>query len=139
MLIGPFLIAVYQFSGSTALCTYAATIFKESGSTINPNYSAIVMGVNQLIGTIFASTVVDRMGRKSLLLISSAGSTLFIIVTGVYCYLHTYGYDVSFLTVLPIISLSGTVVVSSIGMLPIPLVIVSEVLPQKVTIIFEYI
>lgn len=132
MLIGPTLMAACQFSGTFVLSNYAATIFKETGSTINPNLSSIIMGCNQFMGTIFASSLIDRLGRKKLLLISSVGSALCLTVTGTYCYLGANGYDVSILNLLPVVSLSAFIFITAIGMNPVPYVIVSEVLPPKV-------
>lgn len=43
MLISTFLMAVSQFSGLFVITNYAVTIFKETGSTLDPNVSSIVM------------------------------------------------------------------------------------------------
>lgn len=134
MVIAPILIAACQFSGFIALCVYASKIFEKTGSTVNPNFSTIIMGCNQLMGTILASSLVDRVGRRLLLLVSSAGASFFLTVTAAYCYLHASDYDVSSWSLMPVFSLSAFVIVISIGMMPIPLVIASEVLPQKVII-----
>lgn len=127
------MLAVTQFSGCFALTGYAATIFKESGSMINPHLSSIIVGVFQLIGSILASSLIDRLGRRFLLLVSCAGSALSLFLTGIYSYLHSTGYDVSSWSYLPIISLSVFVIITAIGLMPVPLVLVTEVLPQKVT------
>lgn len=132
MLIGPILIALCQFSGNVSISSYAATIFMETGSTLNPNASSIIMGSFQVIGTIIASFLIDRLGRRCLLLTSLAGTAFTLNVTGLYCYFHSCGYDVSSWSMLPVISLSAFVIISSVGVAPVPLVVVSEVLPQKV-------
>lgn len=124
--------AVSQFSGTFTLCNYAATIFRESGSTIDPNMSAIVMGTMQVCGTYCASRVVDSMGRKKLLLISTSGGAVGLAVTGVYSYLAKHNYDVSAFNFLPVVSLSFFIFISAIGIIPVPYVLVSEVIPQKV-------
>lgn len=64
MFVGMFLIFLNQFSGNFAIITYAADIFKSSGSNISPNESSIVLAVIQLIGVYVASICVDRFGRK---------------------------------------------------------------------------
>lgn len=132
MIIGPVLMASNQFSGGFTLSNYAVTIFHETGSTIDPSLSAIVMGLTQLTGTIFASSLIDRLGRKLLLLISAAGSAMTLLVTGVYCYLNTSGFDVSSLNLLPIITLSAFIFVTAIGLNPVPYVVAAESLPPKV-------
>lgn len=52
------------FNGVVPMSFYAANIFQETGSNLSPNMSAIVIGAIQLIGTCFATHLVDRSGRK---------------------------------------------------------------------------
>lgn len=138
MLIGPTLMAIAQFSGTFALSNYAATIFMESGSTFNPFVSSIITGSFQVIGPILASSLIDRLGRRFLLLMSTAGATVALIVTGTYSYLHSIGNDMSALRLVPVISLSAYVIFVAVGLKPVPYAIVSEVLPQKVRYICNY-
>lgn len=132
MLISPFLMAVSQFSGSFAISNYAVTIFKQTGSTMDPNVSSIVMAVIQVFGTYSASQLMDKVGRKVLLLTSTAGGCMALLVTGTFAYLARQGYDVSSFSILPVISISFFVFICAIGILPVPYVMVSEVLPQRV-------
>lgn len=62
--IGIVLAALNQFCGCFAMLNYTANIFKESGSNMSPNMSAIVVGVIQLIGSYVATILVDRAGRR---------------------------------------------------------------------------
>lgn len=133
MLISPFLMGVSQFSGSFAISNYAVTIFKETGSTIDPNISTIVMGIIQVFGTYSASQLIDKVGRKVLLMTSTAGGCLALLVTGTFSYLANDGYDVSSFSILPVASISFFVFICAIGILPVPYVMVSEVLPQRVS------
>lgn len=64
MIIGIVLAALNHITGSYALLSYTATIFKESGSIISPNESALVVGVIQLIGTFVVPVLIERSGRK---------------------------------------------------------------------------
>lgn len=64
MIIGIVLAALNHITGSYALLSYTATIFKESGSVISPNESALVVGVIQLIGTFVVPVLIERSGRK---------------------------------------------------------------------------
>lgn len=63
-LIGILLAVLNQFCGCIAMSNYTANIFKESGSTLPPNLSAIVVGAIQFIGSFIATNLVDRAGRK---------------------------------------------------------------------------
>lgn len=66
LIIGVTLAALNQFCGCFAMLNYTASIFKESGSNLEPNMSAIVVGAIQLIGSSVAMNLVDRAGRKVL-------------------------------------------------------------------------
>lgn len=134
MSIGPALMAVSQFSGTFLLVSYAATIFKESGSNLNPNFSSMILGCLQIVGTISTYFLIDRIGRKLLLTISSSGAAIGLSVMGIYCYLskHQPNVDVSQYNWIPVVTLSFVIYISSIGIIPIPYIIISEVLPQKV-------
>lgn len=123
---------VSQLSGAYTVSNYAATIFKETGSTFDPNISSIVMGVLQVCGNITASQLMDRMGRKKLLIVSNSGAAISHAITGTFIYLSKNGYDVSAFNLLPVISISFFIFINAIGILPVPYVILAEVMPQKV-------
>lgn len=123
---------VSQFGGQFALTSYALTIFRESGSTIDPNISSVIMGLIQIVGTCSGSMLIDHLGRKVLLLISTAGSTIGLLIVSAYSYLHMNGFDVSDWNLLPIITISCFIFISAIGIIPVPYVITTEILPRKV-------
>lgn len=129
---------VSQLSGSYTISNYAATIFNETGSSIDANVSSIVMGILQVCGNYTASQLIDRTGRKTLLLISTTGAAISQAITGTYIYLGKSGYDVSAFNLLPVMSISFFIFINAIGILSVPYVILAEVMPQKVklTILF---
>lgn len=114
------------------MSNYTVLIFQQAGSTIDPYVSSIVMGVVQLIGAYTASQLMDRVGRRKLLLISTSGGFIALLVTGAFVYLHKQGFDMSSYNMLPVISISFYVFICVIGILPVPFVMVSELLPQRV-------
>lgn len=63
-LISIVLMALNQFCGCFAMLHYTASIFKESGSNLSPNMSAIVVGVIQLAGAYCSTFLVEKAGRK---------------------------------------------------------------------------
>lgn len=119
-------------SGSFTLILYAATIFKECGSDIDPNTSAISLGVLQILGTLCTIAVIDRFGRKLLMTISTTGVALSLSVMCAYSYLNERNYDLRNYNLVPVISLSLVIALSAVGIVPVPYVIVAEILPQKV-------
>ena len=46
------------------------SIFEASGSSIQSNIAAIILGVVNIVATIGANLLIDRLGRKMLLYIS---------------------------------------------------------------------
>lgn len=127
------LMAVATFSGTFALSNFASTIFRETGSTINANHSSIIMGCIQLIGTGCGSILIDRIGRKTLLMVSTFFGSIALIVTGAHSYLMKTGdYDMGAFNALPIFSLSFFIFISAIGIIPVPCVVMVEVMPPKV-------
>jgi len=63
MLFGLILMLVSAFSGAFALISYASSIFRESGSDIDPNSSAIALGALQICGTLNSIVIIDRISR----------------------------------------------------------------------------
>lgn len=74
---------------------YAALIFKDSGSNMDPSVSSIIMIMIQLIATTISTSLVDNVGRRILLIVSSTGTTIGLSLMGAYTYLsfHKYNLD----------------------------------------------
>lgn len=133
VLNGSLLMSLSHLCGSFVLCNYAATIFANSGSTIDPFDSAIIVSVAQLAGVVTASTMIDRFGRRILMLVSTGGAGCCLLATGLYTYsVRTGAWDVSALNAMPVVGMSLFIYVTAIGMLPVPYVYVAEIFPQRV-------
>jgi sugar porter (SP) family MFS transporter len=64
-----------QLSGINAILYYLGDIFGAAGfSSVSSNLQSIAIGVTNLVATIIAMTLIDRTGRKRLLLIGSVGT-----------------------------------------------------------------
>jgi sugar porter (SP) family MFS transporter len=72
------LIAAFnQLSGINAILYYLKDIFAAAGfSGLSSDWQQVAVGAANLIATIVALQVIDRMGRKKLLLIGSVGTAL---------------------------------------------------------------
>ena len=71
-----------QLSGINAILYYAPRIFKLAGFSDSQSFSQpIFIGVANLFFTLLAMTVIDRFGRKKLLIIGSLGMILFLGLT----------------------------------------------------------
>jgi MFS transporter, SP family, arabinose:H+ symporter len=63
-----------QFTGINAILYYANDIFAKAGFTkVSADLQTVAIGATNLLFTIIAMTVIDRIGRKKLLLVGSVG------------------------------------------------------------------
>lgn len=66
-----------QLSGINAILYYLNDIFARAGfSKVSGDLQAVAVGATNLIATIIAMAIIDRIGRKKLLLIGSVGTAL---------------------------------------------------------------
>jgi SP family arabinose:H+ symporter-like MFS transporter len=66
-----------QLSGINAILYYLNDIFGHAGfSKVSGNLQAVAIGATNLIFTMIAMSVIDKVGRKTLLLIGSVGTAL---------------------------------------------------------------
>ncbi|KAL4702943.1 hypothetical protein ACJJTC_008721 [Scirpophaga incertulas] len=121
-----------QFSGINAVIFYAANIFQMSGSSINENVSSIIIGIVNFVATFIATGLIDKLGRKILLYISSVSMITTLVTLGSYCYLKDAGIDVNNYGWLPLACLVIYVLGFSIGFGPIPWLMLGEILPSKI-------
>ncbi|XP_031622894.1 facilitated trehalose transporter Tret1-like isoform X2 [Contarinia nasturtii] len=131
MTIGIVLAALNQLCGCFAMLQYTANIFKEAGSAMSPNMSAIVVGVIQLIGSYVTTALVDRTGRKFLFAVSTIGIAFGLITLGVYMMLKTSGHEVETFSWIPIVSFSFVIFIASWAVLTLPFLVISEIMPEK--------
>jgi SP family arabinose:H+ symporter-like MFS transporter len=66
-----------QFSGINAILYYLNTIFQQAGfSKVSSDLQAVAIGATNLLFTIIAMLVIDKFGRKKLLLIGAVGTAV---------------------------------------------------------------
>jgi MFS transporter, SP family, arabinose:H+ symporter len=64
-----------QFSGVNAILYYSNDIFEKAGfSKVSSDLQTVAIGLSNLLFTMIAMSVIDRLGRKKLLLIGAAGT-----------------------------------------------------------------
>jgi len=85
------LAAFNQLSGINAILYYLNDIFAAAGfEKVSADLQSVAIGATNLLFTLLALTIIDRVGRKTLLLIGSLGmiaalfGTAFIQLTGTY-------------------------------------------------------
>lgn len=115
-----------QMSGINAVIFYTTDIFAAADTGIDASLATIIVGVIQVVATFISSLVVDKLGRRMLLLFSSLLMGVCLAGLGLYFYLQSAEKDVSNLGWLPIVALCIYIVVFSLGFGPIPWLMCGE-------------
>lgn len=76
--------------------------------------------------------MIDRVGRRVLLIASTIGCGTGHALMGTFIFLSHQDIDLSDLSWVPVASLSMAVFMAAIGLLPLVFVVLGEVLPSKV-------
>uniref|UniRef100_A0A1B0DQK1 Facilitated trehalose transporter Tret1 n=1 Tax=Phlebotomus papatasi TaxID=29031 RepID=A0A1B0DQK1_PHLPP len=124
--------ACQQLCGSQALIAYSEQIFEEVASGLGGSESAIIMAVVQLIVASFSSSIVDRWGRRPLLLLSTCGVTICNTIVGVYFYLLHIEVDMDAHAWLPITTIMIFIITYTIGLATVPFALMSEIFPTNI-------
>ncbi|XP_065354591.1 facilitated trehalose transporter Tret1-like [Calliphora vicina] len=125
------LMALNQFSGSFAFFNYMSDIFAQTGTDIHPNTCTIVMGVAQITGTCFTMILVDRFGRKMLMLVSSGGMAVGLIGFGLYIQFTSAELKLEY-NWLPLVIMTFIILIASIGVIALLFTVIVEILPTKI-------
>lgn len=114
------------------MINYTNKIFEDAGSTLPSNTASIIVAVVQLFANFVAMIMVDRAGRRILISGSALCTAIGLTCMGLY---DLYKDHLENFKWVPIASFSMIIFMASIGMLPLTFVILSEILPKKVSTI----
>lgn len=115
------------------MLNYASKIFQDSGSDLDSNMSAFILISVQIMATLIATSLIDKLGRRKLYFASTTGTAVGSALMGTFTYLSAQGYDLQNWNWAPVASLSFSLFSSSFGIFPLTFVVLAEVLPPKVT------
>ncbi len=116
-----------QLSGINAIMYYAPRIFEMTGLAKDTALlQAVSIGVTNMIFTLLAISVIDKFGRKTLLIVGSFGMVLFLGLVARAFYTQDFGgYDVMFYLV-------GFIAFFAFSQGAVIWVFMSEIFPNKV-------
>jgi MFS family permease len=122
-----FLIAFFnQWSGINFILYYAPEILERAGLASKESlFNSIAIGGTNLIFTFVGLYLIDRLGRKTLMVIGSIGYIVSLVMVA-YCFLAHAG------TGLLLISLMLFIAAHAIGKVAVIWVFISEIFPNKV-------
>jgi len=116
-----------QLSGINAIMYYAPRIFEMTGLAKDTALlQAVSIGVTNMIFTLLAISVIDKFGRKTLLIVGSFGMVLFLGLVARAFYIQDFGgFDVMFYLV-------GFIAFFAFSQGAVIWVFMSEIFPNKV-------
>ncbi|KAJ4768747.1 Sugar transporter ERD6 [Rhynchospora pubera] len=133
--LGIGLLVLQQLSGINAVLFYASSIFKTAGLT-DSDLATCGLGAIQVVATGITTWLLDKAGRRILLIISTAGMSLSLLLVAVAFFMEgAYSESSNLYHIMSILSLVGLVafVISfSLGLGAIPWIIMSEILPVNI-------
>lgn len=122
-----------QLCGINAVIFYSTDIFRDAKTGIDANLSTIVVGIMQVVATFVSVLVVDKLGRRLLLLASASIMALSTICMGVYFYMQEQDPEsVTTLGWLPVCSLCIFIIMFSLGFGPVPWLMMGEVFASNI-------
>ncbi|XP_056860656.1 sugar transporter ERD6-like isoform X5 [Raphanus sativus] len=125
LLIGVGLMFLQQLSGSSGVTYYASSLFQKGGfpSAIGTSVIATIMVPKAMLGTI----IVDKLGRRTLLMTSCAAMGLSALLLSVSYGLQSFGILPYLTPIFTCIGVLGHIVTFAMGMGGLPWIIMAEV------------
>jgi SP family xylose:H+ symportor-like MFS transporter len=126
-------IAIFnQLSGINAVLYYAPAIFRMTGAAAHsPRLQSVAIGGTFVLFTVLALTLIDRFGRKTLMIIGSLGYIVSLAVTAWAFYTYGTHFDRAGGTVV-LVSILLFIASHSFGQGTVIWVFISEVFPNRV-------
>jgi sugar porter (SP) family MFS transporter len=130
LVIGLALAIFQQFVGINTVIYYAPTILKDTGLTNSASITQTVfIGVTNVVFTIVALLLLDRVGRRKLLLTGTVGLVVGLLILGVYFASSTLQDDAPYLA---LVGLLLFIAAFAVGLGPVFWLLISEIFPLGV-------
>jgi SP family sugar porter-like MFS transporter len=126
LLIGVVIAVFQQLCGINVIFNYAQEVFAAAGYGISDTlFNIVITGVTSVLSAILGMYLVDRLGRRSMLLAGSAGLAGIYLLIGLCYYFHITGLFMLILVVAAIACYATT-----LG--PVVWVVLSEIFPARI-------
>ncbi|MFO7615717.1 MAG: MFS transporter, partial [Bacteroidales bacterium] len=126
VIIGIGLAVFQQFSGINVVFNYTSTIFKSVGADLNRQLlETVSIGVVNMLFTIVAMLLVDRLGRRPLMLFGAAGLAISYLVLSTLLRAQA---NPAFISLFVLISIA----VYATSLAPVTWVLISEIFPNRI-------
>lgn len=126
LLVGVCLAVLQQWSGINIIFNYAEEIYRNAGYGVSDIlFNIVITGTINLVFTLLALSLVDKFGRRALMLFGCAGIALSHTVLGVAYRSGAKGLPVLVLTLC-------TIGCYALSLAPVTWVLISEIFPNRV-------
>lgn len=126
LFLGIFLVVFQQWSGINVIFNYAEEIFTSAGFTISDTlFNIVLTGSVNLIFTLIAIGMIDRLGRKKLMLTGALGLGFIYILLGIFYHEQIHG-------VMVLILVTAAIATYAMTLAPVTWVIISEIFPNRI-------
>ncbi|XP_048607937.1 plastidic glucose transporter 4-like [Brassica napus] len=126
--VGAALFLFQQLAGINAVVYYSTSVFRSAGIQSDVAASALV-GASNVFGTAVASSLMDKMGRKSLLLISFGGMALSMLLLSLS---FTWKALAAYSGTLAVVGTVLYVLSFSLGAGPVPALLLPEIFASRI-------
>ena len=131
MKIAAGLMVFQQFSGINCVIFFATEIFKSAGIS-NASTGSLIVGVVQVVITVLSCFLIDKAGRRALLMTAGTGMFSALVVLGFYYYFKEHnGPDNQPAGNVAVASVIAYVSFFSLGLGAIPWLMMSEIFPAR--------
>jgi MFS transporter, SP family, xylose:H+ symportor len=126
LLIGVTLAVLQQWSGINVLFNYAQEVYRDAGYGVGDIlFNIVITGAINLLFTLLAMTLVDRIGRRSLMLFGCLGVGIAHLLVALAYHLQLRGLPVLIFTLCAIACYA-------MSLAPVTWVIISEIFPNRI-------
>jgi len=126
ILLGVFLTFFQQWCGMNVVFYYAADIFKAAGFDMKEMMlQIVVIGTIMVIAVISTIFIIEKIGRKTLMLLGSGSLAIIYILEGYLFHIGIIGVPIIILTL-------ASVAIYSFTLAPVTWVILSEIFPNRI-------
>ncbi|MBZ5654461.1 MAG: sugar porter family MFS transporter [Acidobacteriia bacterium] len=126
LIIGVVLAVLQQWSGINIIFNYAEEIYRSAGYGVSSIlFNIVVTGTINLVFTVIALGLVDRFGRRALMLFGCAGIALSHTVLGFTYRAGTKGLPILLITLC-------TIACYALSLAPVTWVLISEIFPNRI-------
>jgi sugar porter (SP) family MFS transporter len=124
--LGVFLAVLQQWCGINVVFNYAQEVLAAAGYQVSDIlFNIVVIGVTNLVFTLLAIGTVDRVGRRPLMLVGTAGLATIYLLLGLGYHFSVRGWPLLVLVML-------AVACYACSLAPITWVVLSEIFPNRI-------